>query len=82
MAAVRQAEAQETVLSRTDDPRILIQAQTLGRGSEVPTDGSFIGNWNGLALARANWVVGLTITPRVSGDSLLSGWSQLTKSKS
>jgi outer membrane protein TolC len=80
MAAVRQAQAQEKVLSRTDDPRIFIQAQALGRGSEVPTDGSFIGNWNGLAPARANWVVGLTITfPNVFDFKALGAQKQIAK---
>jgi outer membrane protein TolC len=38
-ASVRQAQAQEKVLSRTDYPRIFLQAEGFGRGSEVPNNG-------------------------------------------
>ncbi len=49
MAAVRQVQAQEKVLNRTDYPRFFLQAEGFGRGSEVPNNGSIIGNANGLA---------------------------------
>jgi len=62
MAAVRQVQAQEKVLNRTDYPRVFLGAEAFGRGSEVPSNGSIIGNWNGLAPGRGNWVAGLTIT--------------------
>ena len=45
---MREVQAQEKVLSRTDYPRIFLQAEGFGRGSEVPNNGSIIGNWNGL----------------------------------
>ena len=49
MAAVRQVEAQEKVLNRTDYPRIFLGAEAFGRGSEIPNNGSIAGNWDGLA---------------------------------
>jgi outer membrane protein TolC len=61
MASVRQAEAQEKILQRSDYPRLFLQAEAFGRGSEVPSNGSIIGNWNGAAPARGNWVTGITI---------------------
>jgi len=61
MAALREVLAQEKVLKRTDYPRVFLQAEGFGRGSEVPNNGNIIGDWNGLAPARGNWVVGLTI---------------------
>lgn len=62
MALVREAQTQRKVLSKTDYPRIFIQAEGLARGSEVPNAGSNIGNWNGLAPARGNWIAGVTVT--------------------
>jgi outer membrane protein TolC len=61
MAALRQVQAQEKVFERSDYPRFLLQAEGFGRGSEVPNNGTIIGDANGLAPARGNWVVGLTI---------------------
>jgi outer membrane protein len=80
MAAVRQVQAQEKVLDRTDYPRFFLQAEGFGRGSEVPSNGSPIGNWNGLAPARSNWVTGLTITfPNVFDFKALSAEKQIAK---
>jgi outer membrane protein len=80
MAAVRQVQAREKALSRTDYPRIFLQAEGFGRGSEVPTDGSIIGNWNGLAPGRGNWVAGLTITfPNIFDFKALSAEKQIAK---
>lgn len=79
-ASVRQAQAQEKVLSRTDYPRIFLQAEGFGRGSEVPNNGSIIGNWNGLAPARGNWIAGFTITfPNVFDFKALSAEKQMAK---
>jgi outer membrane protein len=61
MAAVRQAEAEEKVVRRSDYPRLFLQAEGFARGSEVLNNGSIIGNWNGLAPARGNWIAGVTI---------------------
>jgi outer membrane protein TolC len=80
MAAVRQVEAQEKVLNRTDYPRIFLGAEALGRGSEIPNNGSIAGNWDGLAPGRGNWVTGLTITfPNVFDFKALSAEKQIVK---
>ncbi len=80
IAAVRQVQAQEKVLSKTDYPRIFLQAEGFARGSEVPNNGSAIGNWNGLAPARGNWTAGFTITfPNVFDFKALSAEKQMTK---
>lgn len=80
MAAVRQIQAQEKVLSRTDYPRIFLQADGLARGSEVSNNGSVMGNWNGLGPARGNWVAGITITfPNVFDFKALSAQKQIAK---
>ena len=60
MADVRQIQTEEKVLQRTDYPRLFLQGEVFGRGSEVPNNGSILGNWNGLAPARGNWVTGIT----------------------
>ena len=80
MAAVRQAQAEEKVLQRTGYPRFLLQAEGFGRGSEVPNNGSIIGNWNGLAPARGNWVTGITILfPDVFSLKARSAEEQISK---
>ena len=80
MAAVRQVEAHERVLSRTDYPRIFLGAEAFGRGSEIPNGGSIAGNWDGLAPGRGNWVTGLTITfPNVFDFKALSAEKQIAK---
>lgn len=80
MAAVRQIQAQEKVLSRTDYPRIFLQADGFARGSEVSNNGSIIGNWNGLAPARGNWAAGVTIAfPNVFDFKALSAQKQIAK---
>jgi outer membrane protein len=80
MAAVRQIQAQEKVLKRTDYPRFFLQAEGFGRGSEVPNNGSIIGNANGLFPGRGDWVAGLTITfPNVLDFKALSAQKQMAK---
>ena len=80
MAAVRQIEAQEKVLSRTDYPRLFFGAEAFGRGSEVPNNGSIIGNADGLVPGRGNWVAGLTVTfPNVFDFKALSAQKQMAK---
>ena len=82
LAAVRQAQAQEKVLSKTDYPRVFLQAEGFGRGSEVPANDTIIGNWNGLAPARGNWVAGVTVTfPNVFDFKALSAEKQISKAK-
>jgi outer membrane protein TolC len=80
MAAVRQVQAQEKVLSRSDYPQIFLGAEAFGRGSEVPNNGSIIGNGNGLLPGRGNWLAGLTITfPNVFDFKALSAEKQIAK---
>lgn len=80
MAAVRQVQAEEKVLQRTDYPRLYLQAEALGRGSEVPNNGSIIGNGNGLAPARGNWVTGISILfPDVFGFKARGAEEQIAK---
>jgi outer membrane protein len=82
MAAVRQAQAQEKVLSKTDYPRIFVQAEGLARGSEIPSNGLILGNWNGLAPARGNWVAGVTVTfPNVFDFKALRTQEQIVKAE-
>jgi outer membrane protein TolC len=67
-------------LQRTDYPRICLQGEVLGRGSEIPNNGTIIGNWNGLAPARENWVTGITIMfPDIFGFKALSAQKQISK---
>lgn len=80
MASVRQLQAQEKILQRSDYPRMFLQAEALGRGSEVPNNGSIIGNWNGAAPARGNWVTGITILfPDVFAFKARSTEEQISK---
>jgi outer membrane protein TolC len=80
MAAVREVQAQEKVLKRSDYPRFFLQAEGFGRGSEVPNNGTIIGNWNGLAPGRGNWVAGLTILfPDVFDFKALSAKKQIAE---
>lgn len=61
MISVRQAQAEGKIVQRSNYPRLFLQGEAFGRGSGVPNDGSIIGNWNGAAPARGNWVTGITI---------------------
>jgi outer membrane protein len=80
MATVQQLQAQEKVLSKTDYPRLLLQGEGFARGSEVPANGSYIGNWNGLAPGTGNWVAGITILfPNVFDFRGLSAQKQIAK---
>lgn len=80
MAAVRQVQAQEKVLGRTDYPRFFLQGEGFARGSEVPSNGSIIGNLNGLAPARGNWIAGISIAfPNVFDFKALSAQKQIAR---
>ncbi len=82
MAAVQQIQADEKVLRHANDPRLFLQAEAFGRGSEVPNTGSIIGNWNGLAPARGNWITGISILfPDVFGFKALSAQKQISKAE-
>lgn len=80
MAAVRQIQAQEKILQHSDYPRFLLQGEGLARGSAVPNNGSYIGNWNGAAPARGNWIAGVTILfPDVFSFKARSAQEQIAK---
>jgi len=80
MADVRLIQTEERVLQRTDFPRVYLQGEVFGRGSEVPTNGTILGNWNGLAPALENWVTGITVMfPDVFGFKALSAEKQISK---
>jgi len=80
MAIVKQTEAQEKALSRTDYPRLFLQAEAFGRGSGVPNGGVIEGNADGLALARGNWLAGITIAfPNVFDWKALGAEKQMAK---
>jgi outer membrane protein TolC len=80
MAAVREVEAQEKVLSRTDYPRIFLGAETFGRGSEIPSNDAIDGHWNGLLPGRGNWLAGVTVTfPNVFDWKALNAEKQIAK---
>ena len=80
MASVRQVQAEEKVVQRSNYPRLFLQGEAFGRGSEVPNNGSIIGNWNGAAPARGNWVTGITILfPDVFAFKARSAEEQISK---
>jgi outer membrane protein TolC len=60
-AAVDLARARETVLAKTDYPRIYLQSSVFGRGSGGNPDGTFDGGAAGLGLERANWAAGVQV---------------------
>jgi outer membrane protein TolC len=60
-AAVDLARARETVLAKTDYPRIYLQSSVFGRGSGGNPDGTFEVGANGLGLDRANWAAGVQV---------------------
>ena len=78
LAALHELQSREKVLGKTDYPRVFLQGVGLARGSEVPNNGSYLGNWNGLAPARGNWVAGITITfPNVFDFKALGAQKQI-----
>ena len=80
MASVRQVQAEEKIEQRSDYPRLFVQAEGFARGSGVPNNGSIIGNWNGAAPARGNWVTGITILfPDVFAFKARSTEEQISK---
>lgn len=82
MATLREVQTQEKVLNRTDYPRFFVQAEGFGRGSQVPNNGSIIGNWNGLAPARGNWVTGITVLfPDIFDFKALGAEKQISKAR-
>jgi outer membrane protein TolC len=60
-AAVDQARALETVLARTDLPRVYLQSSVFARGSGANPNGLFERGTDGLGLDRANWAAGMQV---------------------
>jgi outer membrane protein TolC len=60
-AAVDLARARETVLTKTDRPRLYLQSSVSARGSGANPDGVFEGGADGLGLERANWAAGVQV---------------------
>jgi outer membrane protein len=60
-AAVEVARAEENVLSRTDLPRVYVQASVFARGSGANANGQLDGGISGLGLDRANWAAGVQV---------------------
>jgi outer membrane protein TolC len=60
-AAVDLARARETVLTKTDRPRLYLQSSVFARGSGASPDGIFDGGADGLGLDRANWAAGVQV---------------------
>ena len=60
-AAVEQARAQETILLRTDRPRLFLQGSVSARGSGASPTGGFDGGAGGLGLDRVNWATGVQL---------------------
>lgn len=80
IASLQQVQAEEKILRRSNYPRLFLQGEAFGRGSEVPNNGSIIGNWSGAAPARGNWVTGITILfPDVFAFKARSAEEQIAK---
>jgi outer membrane protein TolC len=60
-AAVDLARARETVLTKTDRPRLYLQSSVSARGSGAHVDGALDGGAAGLGLDRANWAAGVQV---------------------
>jgi outer membrane protein len=60
-AAVDLARARETVLTKTDRPRLYLQSSVSARGTGASADGVFDGGADGLGLERANWAAGVQV---------------------
>ncbi len=60
-AAVDLARARETVLAKTDRPRLYLQSSVFARGSGANPDGQLDGGADGLGLERANWAAGVEV---------------------
>jgi outer membrane protein TolC len=71
-AAVDAARAQETVLARTDRPRVFLQSNVFARGSGAGPGGHLEGGAEGLWVDRANWAAGVQVVfPNLFGFATL-----------
>ncbi|HKE88099.1 MAG TPA: TolC family protein [Vicinamibacterales bacterium] len=60
-ASIDLAQSRETVLARTDRPRVYVQSSVFARGTGANPDGQFDGSADGLGLDRANWAAGVQV---------------------
>jgi outer membrane protein TolC len=60
-AAIDLSRARETVLQKTDRPKLLLQSALFARGTGAQPDGRFDGGPGGLGLDRANWAAGVQV---------------------
>jgi outer membrane protein len=60
-SALDLARAHETVLAKTDRPRVYLQSSVFARGTGASPDGQFDGGADGLGLERANWAAGVQV---------------------
>ncbi|MGH9143851.1 MAG: TolC family protein [Vicinamibacterales bacterium] len=60
-AAIEVARARESVLAKTNLPRLFLQSSAFARGSGANPDRPFDGGASGLGLERANWAAGVQI---------------------
>jgi outer membrane protein len=71
-ASVEQARARESMLARSDFPRVYLQSSVFARGSGANPSGVFDGSSDGLGLDRANWAAGVQfVFPNVFDFSTL-----------
>ncbi len=60
-AAVDRARAAQSMLARTDLPRLFVESSVSARGSGANPNGVFDGGADGLGLERANWAAGVEV---------------------
>jgi outer membrane protein len=71
-AVVDLARARESVLAKTDRPRLYLQSSVFARGSGANPDGPFETGADGLGFDRANWAAGVQVViPNLFGFASL-----------
>jgi outer membrane protein TolC len=60
-AVFDEAQAQQTILLRTDRPRIFLQGSISSRGTGADPSGTLDGSLSGLGLDRVNWAAGVQV---------------------
>jgi outer membrane protein len=82
LAGVHEFQAEEKTVQKSDYPRLFLQAEAFGRGSNIPNNGAIIGNGNGLAPGRGDWVAGVTVLfPDVLSFKARSTEEKITEAK-